>query len=66
MAVGNVGTCKTLPTPGSRSRSRSLSHPASTPLTRPVPDAAINDWIAWGADLDIFTGDYNYAEPDLH
>ena len=64
MAVGSVGTVKTLATPGTpQSFTFAVASCVNTALENPTPDIALNDWIAWGADLNICTGDYNYENP---
>jgi len=64
MLVGNVGTCKTLATPGTpQSFTFAVASCVNTADETPGPDTALNDWIAWGADLNIFTGDYSYQNP---
>ena len=63
-AVGSVGTCKTLAAPGSiQSFTFAIASCINTADETPGPDTALNDWIAWGADLNIFTGDYGYQNP---
>ena len=67
MAVGNVGTIKTLATPGTpQSFTFAVASCINNADETPGPDAALNDWIAWGADLNIFTGDYGYADPNFN
>jgi len=66
MAVGNVGTCKTLATPGTpQSFTFAVASCVNNADETPGPDTALNDWITWGADLNIFTGDYTYADPNF-
>jgi hypothetical protein len=62
--VGSVGTVKTLATPGSaQSFTFAIASCVNTADETPGPDTALNDWIAWGADLNVFTGDYGYQNP---
>jgi hypothetical protein len=64
MLVGSTGTCKTLQNPGTpQSFSFAVASCANNADETPGPDTALNDWIAWGADLNIFTGDYGYWNP---
>jgi hypothetical protein len=66
MAVGNVGTIKTLITPGTpQSFNFAVASCVNNADETPNTDTALNDWIAWGADLNIFTGDYTYADPNF-
>jgi phosphodiesterase/alkaline phosphatase D-like protein len=64
MAVGSVGTCKTLAAAGSiQSFTLAVASCVNTADELPNPDIALNDWIAWGADLNVFTGDFGYSNP---
>jgi hypothetical protein len=64
MLVGNVGTCKTLATPGTpQSFTFAVASCVNTAYETPGPDTGLNDWIAWQPDLAIFTGDYGYQNP---
>jgi hypothetical protein len=63
-AVGNVGTCKTLQAAGvPQSFTFAVASCVNTADETPGPDTGLDDWIAWQADLNIFTGDYNYENP---
>ena len=64
MAAGSVGTCKTLAAAGSiQSFALAVASCINNADETPGPDTALNDWIAWGADLNVFTGDYGYQNP---
>jgi hypothetical protein len=61
---GPVCQCTTLPVPGSvTSFTFAAASCIDTADIAPNPMAAIDDWVAWGADLNIFMGDYNYQDP---
>ena len=67
MLVGNVGTIKTLAGRGvPQSFTFAIASCVNTAPETPSPDIGLNDWIAWGADLNIFTGDYNYENPNYN
>jgi len=58
--LGPVGMCKTLPPAGSpRSFKVAL---VSCVVPQASDTAAIDDWVTWGADLNIFTGDQSYSD----
>jgi hypothetical protein len=64
MPVGQVGTIKTLATPGTaQSFTFAFASCLNTAVENPTPDIAIADWIAYQADLNIFLGDYDYEDP---
>ena len=63
MLAGPVAQCRTLPSPGTASFTVAVASCIDTGDDQPSPGAAITDWIAWDADLNIFTGDYDYADP---
>ena len=57
--IGPVGQCKTLkPAGGPQSFTVALVSCVTQAAADP---AAINDWTAWNADLNIFTGDFDYS-----
>lgn len=61
---GPVCQCMTLPVPGSvTSFTVAAASCIDTADISPNPMAAIDDWVAWGADLNVFMGDYNYQDP---
>ena len=61
---GPVAQCATLPVPGSAaSFTVAFASCINTADETPDPTAALTDWISWAADLNIFTGDYNYQDP---
>lgn len=58
--VGAVGKCKTLPASGVP---QSFTVALVSCVTQAAADtSAMNDWTAWNADLNIFTGDQNYSD----
>ena len=62
--TGTVGTCKTLPAAGApASFTVALASCTNTANETPSPNIAIDDWVAWQADLNIHTGDYDYENP---
>lgn len=64
MAIGSVGTVKTLAAPGAiQSFTFGIASCITTPAGFSEPDAAIADWIAWQPDLSVFLGDYTYEDP---
>lgn len=62
--IGAIGQCKTLPASGAPADftvalvSCIAQQDTTTP---PALDAAMADWISYGADLNIFTGDFDYS-----
>lgn len=57
--IGSVGMAKTLKAAGSPQNFRVA---LVSCITQAAADpAAINDWTAWNADLNIFTGDLDYS-----
>jgi len=64
VAVGQVGQCKTLPTPGQPASFKvAFGSCINTANELPSPNAAITDWIGWQPDLAVFLGDYDYENP---
>lgn len=62
--VGNVGTIKTLITPGTPgSFTLGIASCITTSGGFAEPDAAITDWITWQPDLSVYTGDFTYEDP---
>jgi alkaline phosphatase D len=61
--IGTVGACKTLPAAGSPQdfTVALVSCIAEADTTSPAQDTAITDWIGYDADLNIFTGDFDYS-----
>lgn len=57
--VGPVGICRTLPPSGSPQNFKAAL--VSCVTQNATDTSAMNDWAAWGADLNIFTGDHNYS-----
>lgn len=63
-AAGNTGQCKTLQAAGTpQSFTFAIASCINTADETPGPDTAVSDWISWGADLNVFTGDYGYLNP---
>ena len=61
--VGPVGQIMTLPVPGSvASFTVAFASCILNSTTTPSPTAALTDWIGWGADLNVFVGDFDYAD----
>lgn len=61
--IGPVGACKTLPAAGSAQNFTValVSCINGNDVTAPAQDTAITDWIGYDADLNIFTGDFDYS-----
>jgi alkaline phosphatase D len=57
--IGSVGKAKTLPSAGTPQNFRVALVSCITQAT--TDPAAINDWTAWNADLNVFTGDFDYS-----
>jgi hypothetical protein len=62
--IGPIGACKTLATAGTPANYTvalvSCIAQGDT-VTPPATAAAISDWISYGADLNVFTGDFDYS-----
>lgn len=59
-----VGTVKTLPVQGQPANfSMAIASCINTSLAVANADAATTDWVNWAADLNVFTGDFNYEDP---
>lgn len=58
--LGPAGKCKTLPPSGSP---QSFTVAVVSCVEQQVTDvSAVDDWVAWDADLNIYTGDFDYAD----
>jgi hypothetical protein len=58
--IGPVGMCKSLPAPGVPANfTVSL---VSCVVPQATDTSAIDDWVAWNADLKLFTGDHSYSD----
>jgi hypothetical protein len=61
--TGPAGQITTLPAAGSvASYSVAFASCIFNATTSPSPAAALADWTDWGADLNVFLGDYDYAD----
>jgi hypothetical protein len=60
--TGPVGMCKTLPPSGSPQSFRVAL--VSCVVQQASDTAAIDDWVNWNADLNLFTGDQNYSDTE--
>lgn len=60
--LGPIGMCKTLPPAGSPQSFRVAL--VSCVIPQATDTAAIDDWTAWNADLNIFTGDQSYSDTE--
>jgi PhoD-like phosphatase len=59
-----TGACRTTPAAGApRSFRVAFASCTDNAADQPSPNAALNDWIAWNADLNIHLGDFNYYDP---
>jgi hypothetical protein len=62
--IGPVGQAKTLPatgTPQSYTVAFASCIAGNDTTTPPATDAAITDWVSYDADLNVFTGDFDYS-----
>jgi hypothetical protein len=61
-----TGKCRTLPPAGSpQSFTFAVASCIDSGGAFTGSDDAMNDWTAWGADLNIFTGDFDYNDPEF-
>jgi hypothetical protein len=58
--IGPVGMCKTLPPSGSPQSFKVAL--VSCVVPQASDTSAIDDWVTWNADLNIFTGDQSYSD----
>jgi PhoD-like phosphatase len=58
--LGPVGMCKTLPPAGSPQSFRVAL--VSCVIPQASDTSAIDDWVTWAADLNIYTGDQSYSD----
>ena len=63
---GSVGACKTLPAAGAPAdfTVSFASCMATTDTNSPAAGTAMADWVAWNADIKIFTGDFDYFDAE--
>ena len=59
---GPVGKCKTLPAAGVPASFKVAL--VSCVVPQASDTSAIDDWVSWGADLNIFTGDQSYSDTE--